>query len=49
MYTNIFSTLDTFPALVVIKPKRERYALFEKNINSIDEVKGFIDEIIGGS
>lgn len=49
MYTNIFVTLDEFPALVVIKPKRERYALFEKNTNSLEDVKGFIDEIIGGS
>lgn len=28
MYSDLFDDIDDFPALVVVKPKKERYALY---------------------
>ena len=28
MYSDLFDDIENFPALVVVKPKKERYALY---------------------
>jgi hypothetical protein len=44
----MFSNISQLPAIVVVKPKKSRYAVFEKDINNIKEIKAFVDEVTGG-
>ena len=46
-YQELFPDI-TIPSLVVVKPKKSRYAIYEKNMSSIEEIKAFVDEVTGG-
>lgn len=40
--------IDNLPAIIVVKPKKKRYAVFSSTNFQINEIKSFVDEVMGG-
>lgn len=48
IYSQIFGEIESFPAILVVKPKKDRFSLYSGE-QSFEKVKDYIDSIISGN
>lgn len=40
--------VEQIPALVMVKPKKNRYAVYKNDMNDFKQIQKFVDEVTGG-